>query len=66
MLAGNHRRMPLYAMRLLADSWAVVNITTGEIAAVDDVHQVGLSTKDAAEIACLLNRIEAHKPARLN
>jgi hypothetical protein len=58
--------MPLYAMRLLADSWAVVNIETGEIAAVDEVRQVGLSTKDAAEIASLLNRIEAYKPSRLN
>ena len=58
--------MQIYAMRLLADSWAVVNVATGEIAAVDDVHQVGLSSKDAAEIACLLNRIEAHKPTRLN
>ena len=58
--------MPLYAMRLLADSWAVVNVETGEVAAVDEVQQVGLSTQDAAEIACMLNRIEAHKPARLN
>ena len=58
--------MPLYAMRLLADSWAIVNVETGEVAAVDEVRQVGLSTEDAREIACLLNRIEAHKPARLN
>ena len=62
----NPRGMPLYAMRLLADSWAVVNVETGEVAAVDDVQQVGLSTKDAVEVACLLNRIEAHKPARMN
>ena len=58
--------MPFYAMRLLADSWAVVNLETGEVASVDDVRQVGLSTEEAAEIACLLNRIEAHRPARLN
>ena len=58
--------MPLYAMRLLADSWAVINIETGDVARIDEIQQVGLSTKDAADIVSLLNRIEAHRPARLN
>lgn len=58
--------MPFYAMRLLADSWAVVDLETGHVASVDEVQQVGLSTEDAIEVACLLNRIEAHRPARLN
>ena len=53
-------------MRLLADSWAVINVETGDVARVDEVQQVGLSTKDAADIVSLLNRIEAHRPARLN
>jgi hypothetical protein len=53
-----------YDIKPEGDSWTVYDTTTGLVAEVNDVVQVGLSLEDADDLADLLNRLGAEQSAK--